>query len=116
MTTWFLLLACYFLVTLYHQELLVRSSFPTQRREGRFVEVQIPDRLGSCSRPESLCATTTCCSLPRRVMGLRSHPRGPRKASYARSSMRTFSRISLPGTGDASMFVKVPEPEVRLET
>src|SRR5829696_4063732 len=37
----------------------------------------------------SLCSTTTCRTLSRGVSGLRRHPRGSRRAFYARSCIRT---------------------------
>src|SRR5215217_3714823 len=43
----------------------------------------------------SLCTTTTCRPLPLGVMGLRGHPRGSRRAIYARSCIRTSENFPL---------------------
>src|SRR5215218_6888440 len=41
----------------------------------------------------SLCTTTTCSPLLRRVSGLRSHPRDSRRAFYARYCIRTSENL-----------------------
>src|SRR5215217_7482229 len=57
--------------------------------EGRFSEVQTPDRARAHSSPESLCTTTTCRCRSRGVVGLRSYPRASQSESFAQSCKRT---------------------------
>jgi hypothetical protein len=85
----FLLPACYSFATLYSQGFSMQSPFPPNvgkvdsERSGYLIGP------GLIHAPESLYATTTCSPLPRRVISLRSHPRDPGQAIYARSCIRT---------------------------
>src|SRR5215216_1332452 len=76
---------------------VLRSSYPTHciaPVEYHLIGPRLIHALGS------LCTTTTCRPLPRRLSGLRSHPRGSRSTLYARSCKRTSQNTPSTHSGE----------------
>jgi hypothetical protein len=81
---------------------------PSPRSTGPPSSLLAPDRPVLIHVLGSLCTTTTCRPYPRGAAGRRSHPRGPRRAIYARACKRTSMRRHCLSRADVAAGVAKP--------